>query len=589
MVQTTFNVSTAGQLQLAISQIDATGGQAATNTSYSINLTAPITLTQELPVVNLLSGSSLTINFLQNGTQNYISGNGTYRGLVVLAGNVTLVNPNIFNAVATGGSGGSGGGGGAGLGGALFVGANATVTLQGQVLFEDNAAQGGTGTTGYEGGGGGFGGNGGASTNGGQIPGGGGGVGLTASGGSSSNGAPGIDQGAVSGGSGFGNGAFFGGPSGGGGGASQSGAGGGGGAGGIGGSFNSGGAGGFGGGGGGSAGGIGGTGGFGGGGGSSFSGPGGSGGFGGGGGSTTSLGIPGGTAGFGGGAGTPSAGGGGLGAGGDIFVQQGGTLNIAASNTFELGTATGGSGGNSGAGYGGGLFIQGNDTVTLAPPTSAPLLIFDVIADQTGSGGTGSNAGAGALAIDGAGSVALYGANTYTGGTVLQDGTFVFDNTAAAGTGPISFAAVGANTATLNLNGFTPKNTIKGFTSANDTISFGRGGATSLQLTASDVLIVSFFNAPSLNLQLDPTQNYSNVQFKLTDGNTAVTVAPAPVGVSQVHVNVQNVSVAENASIAASSLIASVSNPAGDNINQFVFEDLGSNGHFHSERHHPAE
>jgi serralysin len=37
------------------------------------------------------------------------------------------------------------------------------------------------------------------------------------------------------------------------------------------------------------------------------------------------------------------------------------------------------------------------------------------------------------------------------------------------------------------------------------------------------VLTISFFNAPSLSLQLDPTQNYAGVQFKLTNGDTAVT------------------------------------------------------------------
>jgi hypothetical protein len=58
---------------------------------------------------------------------------------------------------------------------------------------------------------------------------------------------------------------------------------------------------------------------------------------------------------------------------------------------------------------------------------------------------------------------------------------------------------------------------------------------------------------------------------------TATTTAPhaAPT------VNVQNVSVAENASIVASSLITSVSNPNGDNISEYAFWDGGTgNGHF---------
>jgi hypothetical protein len=58
---------------------------------------------------------------------------------------------------------------------------------------------------------------------------------------------------------------------------------------------------------------------------------------------------------------------------------------------------------------------------------------------------------------------------------------------------------------------------------------------------------------------------------------TATTTAPHATAV----VNVQNVSVAENASIAASSLITSVSNLSGDNITQYSFWDGGTgNGHF---------
>src|SRR5260370_161386 len=50
------------------------------------------------------------------------------------------------------------------------------------------------------------------------------------------------------------------------------------------------------------------------------------------------------------------------------------------------------------------------------------------------------------------------------------------------------------------------------------------------------------------------------------------TTTPAP----RVVVNVQNVSVAQNATIAGSSLIASISNPNGDSITEYVFEDRES-------------
>jgi hypothetical protein len=44
-------------------------------------------------------------------------------------------------------------------------------------------------------------------------------------------------------------------------------------------------------------------------------------------------------------------------------------------------------------------------------------------------------------------------------------------------------------------------------------------------------------------------------------------------------VTVQNVSVAESTSIAASSFIT-LSNAAGDNVTQYTLEDTGMNGHF---------
>ena len=141
----------------------------------------------------------------------------------------------------------------------------------------------------------------------------------------------------------------------------------------------------------------GGDGGFGGGGGSG-GGTGGDGGFGGGGGKR------GGAGGFGGGGGG-FGGGGGLGAGGDIFVMAGASLTIVGGS-LGAGTVAGGRGGfggGNGQAFGGGLFLQGNEAITLKPAKGTTETISGVIADQTGSGGTGANAGAGSLALNGAG------------------------------------------------------------------------------------------------------------------------------------------------------------------------------------------
>ena len=172
---------------------------------------------------------------------------------------------------------------------------------------------------------------------------------------------------------------------------------------------------------------------------------GGRGGFGGGGG----LGASGG---FGGGnGGSSSGGGGGLGAGGDIFVQQGGSLTIEGGS-LSGGSVVGGAGdggisipgnpiaGGDGSAYGSGIFIQGNESITLAPPVDQTLTINDVIADQSGSGGAGYNAGAGSVIVDGAGTAVLDATNTFTGGVTLEQGTLELAAAGAAGSGPITLS-----------------------------------------------------------------------------------------------------------------------------------------------------
>jgi autotransporter-associated beta strand protein len=124
-------------------------------------------------------------------------------------------------------------------------------------------------------------------------------------------------------------------------------------------------------------------------------------------------------------------GGGGPGAGGDVFVQQGRVLLIEggslAAGTVQGGAAgaTGGVAGHAGGTgdlFGNGMFIQGNQAVTLDPTLGQVLTIAGVISDQTGSGGTGTNDGAGALVVGGPGSVVLSADNTFTGGITLTAG-----------------------------------------------------------------------------------------------------------------------------------------------------------------------
>jgi hypothetical protein len=336
-----------------------------------------------------------------------------------------------------------------GMGAALFVASGGNVTLS-NVALSTNKAVGGNGGAGGDfggGGGGGTGGNGG----GGPAGGGGGGIGLGANGGSaSSNGSAGILIEASTGGSGGGGAA---------GGTSGGGGGGGGGVGASNGAINvgsggQGGAGGFGGGGGGgnNSGGVGNGGGSGffgggGGGGAGFAGPGGFGGFGGGGGGGgafqcgicvslggTSL-FGGGSGGAGNNLGNNGGGGGGAGFGGAIFVQQGGTLVVSGPLAVNGNSVSGGAGGASGGGnavsggngsaFGNGIFLQGNGTLSFKPGSGNTQTISDVIADQTGSGGTSFNSGSWAMTVSGGGTLVLNGSNTYSGGTTVTGATLV--------------------------------------------------------------------------------------------------------------------------------------------------------------------
>ena len=384
----------------------------------------------------LFVNSNVTIN---GGSGVTINGHNNDRIFFVAGGTVELENLTLKNGSAVGGSS-TAGGGGAGLGGAIFVadgkditGSNVTlatnVTLS-NVSFTSNSATGGASGVGGASGGGGMGGNGG-------LAGGGFGKGADASQNIDVASGPGAFIGGAGGGAGYGPGSAAGGINGGAGGAQgsngNSGGGGVGGASGI-----SGGAGGFGGGGGGYGGSAGGFGG----GGCSSGATGGNGGFGGGGGAGVGSG---GNGGFGAGNGDSYGvdGGGGLGAGGAVFVQQGATLTVLdgsiSGNAVVSGTANTTFGATNGQALGSGLFLNGSGTLTFSPGNGQSVNVSDNIADQTGNGGTGANAGSWMISISGtgSGSVTLSGTNSYSGGTILQCGTIVLASNGALGTGAL--------------------------------------------------------------------------------------------------------------------------------------------------------
>jgi hypothetical protein len=619
------HVSTEQELRDALTA--TTGAQDGDTVVFDANMT----LNRDLPAVQ----NSITIN----GNGHFLDGAGAHRGLFVYAGTVAIQNLMIQNAVTQGGAG-AGGGSGAGLGGALFVNTGASVTLSG-VSFNGNAAKGGSGF-GSSGGGGGLGGDGGR---------GGGGVGAEADGGIPFGSAPGA--GIVTGAAG-GGGADVGqsGGADGGGGAASTNADGGGGGGGVSGGNAvggvNGGAGGFGGGGGGS----GGAGGFGGGGGSGDelnSGLGGAGGFGGGGGGGAQGTV--GAGGFGGGAGGVDAegyaqfsaeiaacqqrcapppghrvsggvsirlGGGGLGAGGAVFVRDGGTLFISGTLTETGSTVTAGrsyagpgnggqppppnpcdcqavalakvvSRGFDGSAFGSGLFLQGNGTVSFSPGQGELQSVADVIADQTGSGGTNANAGSWGLSKSGAGTLRLSAANTYTGGITLNAGTLSLGAATSAGTGALTFAA--GQTATLQVNASSvPTNTIKGFAPGDIIDLAGAGLATNASLGANNVLTITGGTVSPITLHLDPVQDFSPYVFKLAtdnNGGTALTLIVANIaptistqsitrqqGNQPVNVQIATVMDAEDA---AATLAVTVAGGATASSNGVIISNLSVN------------
>ncbi|MBI3508501.1 MAG: hypothetical protein HY069_02540, partial [Chlamydiia bacterium] len=468
-VTSTADTNTMGTLRYAINQINASPGM-YTGIDFSSLTNPTITLTEPLPMLQAGVGNSLSTVGTSAGNIVTINGASTYRGLLVVSGNVTLSYINFSNCNATGGNGGGtsngGGGGGGGLGGGLFVYNGAAVTAS-NCNFTSNQAVGGAGGTSPNistgagggglqgnggqaleasagnsgGGGGGYFGNGGTGLGvglgvGGAGGGGGGGSFQNGANASSSSGAAGGSDGGGNGGSsiqsGFA-GSFGGG--GGGGGANDS-------------SNFAGGSGGvFGGGGGGGlqqeqgplvGGGDGGTGGFAGGGGGAVLGNGGNGGFAGGGGGNLSgtWGQPG-TGGYGGGngsiAGGTPGGGGGAGFGGAVFVMQGGSLVLQGTSAFTGSSVTAGIGfPHNGSVAGTDFFINSGGILTFSQ-TGTLTIATSIDGDALNSAGTLSAQG---------GPLVLSGANTFLASVSVSNTTLIVSSNSALGNS--------ANTATLN-------------------------------------------------------------------------------------------------------------------------------------------
>jgi autotransporter-associated beta strand protein len=174
----------------------------------------------------------------------------------------------------------------------------------------------------------------------------------------------------------------------------------------------------------------------------------------------------------------------------------------------------GSNGGKSGSAFGTGIFIQGGSNLALAPAAGQTLTIADVIADASGSGGSG----VGSVVLNGAGTVVLSATDSFSGGTVLQMGTLSLQASGAAGSGPIMFVYTSADTLVVG-PGDVPANVIKGFLPG-DVIDLQKiGTATSATPGVGNILTISS-GATSVQLALDPAQNLTGETFNVkTDGN----------------------------------------------------------------------
>jgi hypothetical protein len=129
---TGFTINTQADLFAAIAAINLGGASSAPNTSYAFTIAASLTLTADIPAIDLAAGDTLLIS---SGASNppTISGRSKYHGFAIDAGAVSFADLSLANLTAPGGTGG------APNGGALYIANGANVVTNGVTFNGDTA------------------------------------------------------------------------------------------------------------------------------------------------------------------------------------------------------------------------------------------------------------------------------------------------------------------------------------------------------------------------------------------------------------------------------------------------------------------
>ncbi|PAY05570.1 autotransporter [Bradyrhizobium sp. UFLA03-84] len=210
-----------------------------------------------------------------------------------------------------------------------------------------------------------------------------------------------------------------------------------------------------------------------------------------------------------------------------MFVQGGGNLIVAGAFTVNGSSVSGGTGGvgaGNGSAFGAGMFLQGNGTLIFNPAAGQNQTASDVIADQTGSGGTGATAGSWGLAKTGAGTLTLTAANTYSGGTTVSGGLINFNAVGNFGSGNITLNGGGLQWASGNAADISGK--LNAIGSGGTTFDYN-GNAVTLASVLTGTGGVTIANSGSGGaLTLTTAENYSGA----TTINSGATLALSTFG-----------------------------------------------------------